>query len=100
MTLQWSPQAIDDLILLRHHISTEDPAAAKRVALHILHCAERLLLENPQLGHPGRVPGTRELAIPKTPLRCSLPDAQRCAANLTRLSPRPPMARAPLVSGL
>jgi toxin ParE1/3/4 len=67
MTLQWSPQAIDDLILLRHHISTEDPAAAKRVALHILHCVEQLLLENPQLGHPGRVPGTRELAIPKTP---------------------------------
>jgi toxin ParE1/3/4 len=26
-----------------------------------------LLSENPQLGHPGRVPGTRELVIPKTP---------------------------------
>ena len=26
-----------------------------------------LLLENPKLGAPGRVPGTRELVIPKTP---------------------------------
>jgi toxin ParE1/3/4 len=67
MTLQWSPQAIDDLILLRHHISTDDPAAAKRVALHILHCVEQLLLEDPQLGHPGRAPGTRELIIRKRP---------------------------------
>jgi len=31
MTLQWSPQAIDDdLILLRHHISTEDPPSVLR----------------------------------------------------------------------
>jgi toxin ParE1/3/4 len=26
-----------------------------------------LLPENPQIGRPGRVPGTRELIIPKTP---------------------------------
>jgi toxin ParE1/3/4 len=25
------------------------------------------LLENPKLGAPGRIPGTRELVIPKTP---------------------------------
>jgi len=44
-----------------------DPAAAKRVALHILYCVEGLLAEHPKLGAPGRVPGTRELVIPKTP---------------------------------
>jgi toxin ParE1/3/4 len=66
MTLQWSPESIHDLIALRTHLS-EDSAAAKRVALHILYCVEHLLMENPQLGHPGRVPGTRELVIPKTP---------------------------------
>ena len=67
MTLQWSPESIHDLIALRAHISEDDPAAAKRVALHILYCVEHLLSENPQLDHPGRVPGTRELVIPKTP---------------------------------
>ena len=67
MTLTWSPEAIHDLVSLPTQISVEDPAAAKRVALHILHCVEELLPPNPQLGHPGRVPGTRELVIPKTP---------------------------------
>ena len=51
---------------LRAH-AEYDPAAAKRVALHILYCVEQLLAENPKLGSPGRVPGTRELVIPKTP---------------------------------
>ncbi len=48
-------------------VAEHDPAAAKRVALHILYCVEYLLSENPKLGAPGRVPGTRELVIPKMP---------------------------------
>ena len=67
MTLIWSPESIPDLISLRAHISQDEPTAAKRVALHILYCVEHLLTENPKLGSPGRVPGTRELVIPKTP---------------------------------
>ena len=67
MTLLWSPESIHDLLALRAHINEHDPAAAKRVALHILYCVEYLLSENPKLGAPGRVPGTRELVIPKTP---------------------------------
>ena len=67
MTLIWSPGSIQDLISLRAHIAEHDPAAAKRVALHVLYCVEHLLSENPQLGAPGRVPGTREFIIPKTP---------------------------------
>jgi toxin ParE1/3/4 len=67
MTLVWSPESIHDLIALRAHIAEHDPASAKRVALHILYCVEHLLSENPKLGAPGRVPGTRELVIPKTP---------------------------------
>ena len=67
MTLQWSPESIHDLIALRAHIAEHDTDAAKRVALHILYCVEHLLSENLKLGAPGRVPGTRELVIPKTP---------------------------------
>ena len=67
MTPVWSPQAIDDLAALRAYIAKDDPAAARRVALHIVHNVEILLPKNPQMGRPGRVPGTRELVIPDTP---------------------------------
>jgi plasmid stabilization system protein ParE len=42
MTLIWSPESIHDLISLRAHIGEHDPAAAKRIALHILYCVEHL----------------------------------------------------------
>jgi toxin ParE1/3/4 len=63
----WSPDAIDDLSDLRTHIEQHDPAAAQRVALHIIRNVEVLLPANPGMGRPGRVPGTRELVIPGTP---------------------------------
>ena len=67
MIVIWSSAAIADLTQLRAHIETDDPAAAQRVALHIAHNVDTLLPANPQIGRPGRVPGTRELVIPKTP---------------------------------
>ena len=67
MRLIWSPESIHDLISLRAFISQDDSVAAKGVALHILSCAEDLLAANPKIGRPGRVPGTRELVIPRTP---------------------------------
>jgi toxin ParE1/3/4 len=64
MTPVWSPEAIDDLAALRAYIEQDDPAAARRVALHIVESIETLLPNNPEMGQPGRVPGTRELVIP------------------------------------
>ena len=67
MTPLWSPEAIADLAALRAYIEQDDPGAAQRVAFHIIDTVETLLADNPQLGRPGRVPGTRELVIPHTP---------------------------------
>lgn len=67
MTPLWSPEAIVDLAALRAYIDQDDPGAAQRVALHIIDTVETLLADNPQLGRPGRVPGTRELIILQTP---------------------------------
>ena len=67
MNILWSPEAIDDLTSLRAYIAEDNPAAAQEVALHIVQNIEQLLPNNPQMGRPGRVPGTRELVIPKTP---------------------------------
>ena len=63
----WSAEAIDDLIALRAYIADVDNAAAQRIALRIIDTVEKLLSENADIGRPGRVPGTRELVIAKTP---------------------------------
>ena len=67
MTILWSPEAIDDLTSIRAYIAEDNPAAARGVVLHIMQNIEQLLSSNLQMGRPGRVPGTRELVIPKTP---------------------------------
>jgi toxin ParE1/3/4 len=38
-----------------------------RSASHFIRNVETLLPNNPEMGRPGRVPGTRELVIPRTP---------------------------------
>jgi toxin ParE1/3/4 len=67
MTPIWSPEAIADLAALRAYIEQDNPAAARRIALHIIHNIETVLPNSPEMGRPGRVPGTRELVIPRTP---------------------------------
>jgi toxin ParE1/3/4 len=67
MNIIWSPEAIQDLISLRAYIAEDSPAGARRIVARILHDVEHLLPDNPQMGRPGRVPGTRELVIPQTP---------------------------------
>ena len=67
MNIEWSPEAIEDLISLRAYIAEESPAGARRIAMRILDVVEDLLPANPHMGRPGRVPGTRELVIPQTP---------------------------------
>ena len=62
-----SPEAVEDLNSLRAYIAQDNPTATRAVALHIAHSIEQLLSDNPDMGRPGRVPGTRELVIAKTP---------------------------------
>jgi toxin ParE1/3/4 len=66
MNIIWSPEAIQDLISLRAYIVEESPAGARRIVLRILHDVEHLLPDSPQMGRPGRVPGTREFVVPRT----------------------------------
>jgi toxin ParE1/3/4 len=67
MNLVWSPEAIQDLVSLRAYIAQESPVGAKRTVLRVVEVVENLLPDNPHIGRPGRVPGTRELVIPQTP---------------------------------
>ena len=67
MRLFWSPQALEDLGDLREFIERDDPTAARRTALRIVEAVETLIPANPKVGRPGRVSGTRELVIARTP---------------------------------
>ena len=67
MRLLWAPGAIEDLKQLRAYIARDNPRAAIDIAAKILAAVERLP-EFPASGRPGRVPNTRELVVPGTPL--------------------------------
>lgn len=66
MTVVWSPRAVIHLSHLREHIARDNPNAASRIATMLLEAVDRLA-KFPNLGRPGRVPGTRELPVPGTP---------------------------------
>jgi plasmid stabilization system protein ParE len=76
MTLLWSPESIHDLLALRAHINEHDPAAAKRVALHILYCVEYLLAENPKLGGcaTSAIGTSRQFAAPRNSVAIGVTD--------------------------
>ncbi len=67
MNLYWSPSAIEDLKHLRVYIARDNPRAAAEIAKTVLEAVERLR-RFPSTGRPGRVPHTRELVVPGTPL--------------------------------
>ena len=65
MQIRWLRKALDNLDDEAEHIAKDDPQAAQIVVQRIVQTVS-LLSENPSLGHPGRIPGTHELVIPKT----------------------------------
>jgi toxin ParE1/3/4 len=66
MIIRWSEDALEDLRSLRAYISADNPLAAQTLAMQIVHAVETNLPDNPHMGRPGRVNGTRELVITNT----------------------------------
>ena len=67
MKLVWSPEALQDLIEVRAYIARDIPAAATKAVARIVTLVSTQLPSNPESGRIGRVPGTRELMISKSP---------------------------------
>lgn len=65
MQVRWLRTARRNLREEAEYIAAENPAAATLVMKRV-RAAVALLAENPALGRPGRVTGTRELVVPKT----------------------------------
>ena len=57
---------MDDLEDIAGYISEDNPDAARRIVSR-LWMAVRTLAEQPEIGRPGRVHGTRELVVADTP---------------------------------
>jgi toxin ParE1/3/4 len=65
MRVRWLRKALRNLDEEATYISADDAVAARLVVTRVLE-AVAMLAEQPGLGRPGRVPGTRELIVAKT----------------------------------
>lgn len=66
MRVDWSRRAIRNLVKLREYIEEDSDPTAALVADRIMKAVD-LLSIYPEMGRPGRIVGTRELVVPKTP---------------------------------
>jgi addiction module RelE/StbE family toxin len=64
--LEYAPRYFRRLEGIYEHIAADNPSAASRMVERIRTAVARLGA-SPALGRPGRVAGTRELVIPRTP---------------------------------
>ena len=60
MTLRIAPRVADQLERIHEYVATDNPPAADALISRITQGMQRLLI-NPQIGRPGRYPGTREV---------------------------------------
>ena len=65
MRVRWLRKALRNLDDEAAYVAIEDPTAARLVVERVLN-AIAMLVDQPGIGRPGRVPGTRELVVLKT----------------------------------
>lgn len=65
MRVRWLRKALRNLDEEATYIAADDPTAARLVVARVLE-AVALLAQQPGMGRPGRVPGSRELVVLQT----------------------------------
>lgn len=63
----WTRRYLSELDAIGRYIGERNPAAAGKIVTTIHTRTERLLSDNPFIGRPGEIRGTRELVVPGTP---------------------------------
>lgn len=66
MPVKWLRQALRNLDQEAAYIAQDSPQSAAEFVTHLLASAQ-MLATHPQMGRPGRVPGTRELVVTRFP---------------------------------
>jgi len=64
--LLWTERALAEIDAIFTYIAADSPPAAERLAV-LIEAKARLLLDQPNMGRPGRVDGTREFVVTGTP---------------------------------
>ncbi|MBD9667713.1 type II toxin-antitoxin system RelE/ParE family toxin [Variovorax sp. VRV01] len=81
MRLEWSPLAMDDRERIFDFIEQDDPRTAiavdERISTQVL-----VLVQFPEGGRPGRIEGTRELIVRRTPYIVAYQVGQDCVRIL------------------
>jgi plasmid stabilization system protein ParE len=65
MQVRWLRTALRNLEDEAAYIAADDPAAARLLVRRVLQAVDQVA-EQPSIGRPGRVPGTRELVVART----------------------------------
>jgi addiction module RelE/StbE family toxin len=66
LKIRWLTLAAQDLEQAEAYIAQENPTSAVHIVLRIIEAVE-LLADQPGIGRPGRIEGTRELVVEGTP---------------------------------
>lgn len=66
MQVKWLRRALENLNDEAEYIAKDSPRMAGEFVLHI-RASARSLAQHPNIGRPGRIPGTRELVVTRFP---------------------------------
>jgi toxin ParE1/3/4 len=66
MQIRWLRLALEDIDEMAEFIAKDNQAAAVKI-VQLIYDRVHLLVQHPDIGRPGRVPGTRELYVEGTP---------------------------------
>lgn len=93
MQIKWLEKALHNLDEEANYIAKNNPQAAT-IVIQRIYEAVNSLRENPALGHPGRIHGTRELVVPDTyyviPYRVKIELQQIQILRIFHTSRKPP----------
>jgi toxin ParE1/3/4 len=66
MRIVWTAPALREIEAIGDYIALESPRASARIVTRVFDRVDTLA-DHPEIGRPGRIPGTRELVITNTP---------------------------------
>jgi plasmid stabilization system protein ParE len=85
MTIVWTAPALREIEAIGDYIALESPRASARIVTRVFDRVDTLA-DHPEIGRPGRIPGTRELVITTRhssfPIACAVTELKCCLCSM------------------